>query len=90
MTLKIKNIFFLPNTPYPDNTPPYHVWLKMVEQFRRYHPDKIRHMDRVTDGQMYRQTDLHRQSDSKDCAIYAKGAKPYRIPVSFVFIEQII
>ena len=24
----------------------------MVERFRRYHPDKIRHTDRMTDGQI--------------------------------------
>ena len=34
-----------------DNTPPYQVWLKMVEQFRRYRPDKIRHTDKRPDGQ---------------------------------------
>ena len=30
----------------------------MVERFRRYCSDKIEHMDRMTDGQMYRRTDV--------------------------------
>ena len=39
---------FLHNTPPHDNTPPYQVWLKMVEWFRRYRPDKIGHLDSMT------------------------------------------
>ena len=29
------------DTPVHDNTPPYQVCLHYIEQFRRYHPDKI-------------------------------------------------
>ena len=52
LTLMIVYHFFLPDTP------PYQVWLKMVERFRRYRPDKICHMDRMTDRQMCRRTDV--------------------------------
>ena len=41
----------LHGTPPHDNTPPYQVWLKTVERFRRHCPDKIGHTDRRTDGQ---------------------------------------
>ena len=51
-------VFFLSDNLPPDNTPQYQVWFKMVERFRRYCSDKIGHMDRMTDGQMYRRTDV--------------------------------
>ena len=47
---------FLPDTLPHDNTQPYQVCLKMVGWFRQYCLDKIRLMDRMTDGQMYRET----------------------------------
>ena len=47
---------FLPDTLLYGNTPPDQVCLKMVGWFRRYYLNKIRHMDRMTDGQMYRET----------------------------------
>ena len=50
-------IFFSANLRR-DNTPPYRVWLEMVERFRRYRPDKIEHTDRMTDGHMYGRTDV--------------------------------
>ena len=40
---------FLLDTLTHDGTPPYQVWLKTGKWFRRY-PDKIRHMDRRTEG----------------------------------------
>ena len=58
LTLTIVNQFFLPDNLPRNDTPPYQVWLKMVERFRRYRPDKIEHMDRMTDGHMYRRTDV--------------------------------
>ena len=43
LTLKIVNQYFLlHDSPPHDNTPPYQVW---------HRPDKIRHTDRMTDGQ---------------------------------------
>ena len=59
LTLTIGNqfFFFLPDNLPRDNTPPYQVWFKLVERFRRYRPDKIGHTDRMTDGQMDRRTD---------------------------------
>ena len=42
---------FLHDTPPHNNTPPYQVWLKMVERFRRHYLDKLRHTDRWMDGQ---------------------------------------
>ena len=53
LTLKIVHHFFLHDTPPHDNTPPYHVWLKMVGQFKRYRPDKLGH----TDGKTGRRND---------------------------------
>ena len=47
---------FLPDTLPCDNTPPYQVCFKMAGWFRQYCLDKIRLMDRMTDGQMYRET----------------------------------
>ena len=57
-----KPVFFPPDNLPGDNTPPYQVWLKMVQRCRRYCPDKIGHTDRMTDSQMYRWTDVHRQT----------------------------
>ena len=48
LTLKIVTNFFLPDTPPRKNTLAYQIWLKMVEQFRRYRRDKIGHTDRMT------------------------------------------
>ena len=59
----------LDNLPRND-TPPYQVWLKMVERFRRYRPDKIEHTDRLTDGHVRLDRRTDRQSDSKYCAIH--------------------
>ena len=42
---------FLHDIPSHDNTPPYQVWLKMVEQCWRYHRNKIGNKDRRTDTQ---------------------------------------
>ena len=47
-----------------DKIPPYQVWLKMVEQFRRY-PDKIQHMDRT-----------NRQDGESDSNIYSPNPTP--------------
>ena len=58
LTLTIVNQFFLPDNLPRNDTPPYQVWLKMVEQFRRYRPDKIKHTDRMSDGHKYRRTDV--------------------------------
>ena len=33
---------FLHDIPAYDSTPPYQVWFKTVERFKRYRPDKIR------------------------------------------------
>ena len=52
LTLTIVNQFFLSDNLPRDNIPPYQVWLKMVEQFRRYRPDKIEYTDKMTDGHM--------------------------------------
>ena len=52
------NHFFLPDNLPRNDTPPYQVWLKMVERFRRHRPDKIEHTDRMTDGHMYGRTDV--------------------------------
>ena len=57
LTLKIVNQFFLPDTVPCDDTQPHQVWLKMVEQFKRYHPDKLGHMDRRIDGRTDGHTD---------------------------------
>ena len=58
LTLTIVNQFFFPDNLPRNDTPPYQVLLKMVEQFRRYHPDKIEHTDRKTYGHMYGRTDV--------------------------------
>ena len=42
---------FMHDTQPHDNTPPYQVWLEMVEQCRRYCLDKLGHKDSRT-GQM--------------------------------------
>ena len=68
----IVNNFFVPDNLPRNDTPPYQVWLKMVERFRRYRPEKNRthgQDDRWTYVRTDRRTD--RQSDSKYCAIYA-------------------
>ena len=54
----IVNQFFLPDNLPRNDTSPYQVWLKMVERFRRYRPDKIEHTDRMTDEHMYGRTDV--------------------------------
>ena len=41
---------FLYDTQSHGNTPPYQVYLKTVELFRRYRPDKIGHTNRLNDG----------------------------------------
>ena len=41
---------FLHDTPSHGNTPPYQVWLKTSERFRRFGTDKIGHRDSRTDG----------------------------------------
>ena len=50
MTLRIVNQFFLLDNLPRNDTPPYQVWLKMVEWFRRYRLDKIEYTDRMTDN----------------------------------------
>ena len=55
----------LPDTMPHDNTPSFQVWLKMTELFRRYRPDKIEHMDRMTGGHVRTDRRADRQSDSK-------------------------
>ena len=47
---------FLQDTPPHDNTPPYQVWLKIVERFRRYCPK----LDtRATDGHTLSDSNTH-------------------------------
>ena len=58
LTLKIVTNFFLPDNLPRNDALPYQVWLKMVERFRRYRPDKIEHTDRMTYGHMYGRTDV--------------------------------
>ena len=59
LTVTIVNqFFFLPDNLPRNDTPPYQVWLKMIEWFRRYRPDKIEHTDGMTDGHMYGRTDV--------------------------------
>ena len=48
---------FLHNTLPHDNTPPYQIWLKMVERFRIYHLDKTGYTERMTEEQTDRQSD---------------------------------
>ena len=52
-----KPTIFLHDTPTHDNTPPYQVWLKMVEWCRKCRPDKIGNTGRRTDGRTDGQSD---------------------------------